>query len=61
MMVECAILLLDPSNLTQLAKQGGILTTTVAFGDKLAPAFEATGKFETSSEILVQEESRKTR
>ncbi|KAG9076176.1 hypothetical protein FS749_012081 [Ceratobasidium sp. UAMH 11750] len=61
MVAECAILLLDESNLTSLGREGGILTATTAFGDRLAPALEATGKFETSSEVLVQEESRKTR
>ncbi|KAG9092837.1 hypothetical protein FRC07_011578, partial [Ceratobasidium sp. 392] len=61
MVTECAILLLDESNLTELGRKGGILTTTTAFGNRLAPALEATGKFETSSEVLVQEEARKRR
>ncbi|QRV84388.1 hypothetical protein RhiJN_12404 [Ceratobasidium sp. AG-Ba] len=61
MVVECAILLLDPSNLTPLGRQGGILTATTAFGDKLAPALEGTGRIETQSAVLVEQESKKTR
>ncbi|KAG8716505.1 hypothetical protein FRC09_015672 [Ceratobasidium sp. 395] len=61
MVTECAIMLMDESNLTELGRQGGILTATTAFGDRLAPALEATGKFETSSEVLEQEEGRKRR
>jgi len=61
MIVESALMLLDSSNLTPLGRQGGILTPTTAFGDNLAKALEATGQFETSSTILSQEESKKTR
>ncbi|KAG9081386.1 hypothetical protein FS749_007688 [Ceratobasidium sp. UAMH 11750] len=60
MVAERAILLLGESNLTPLGRQGGILTWTTAFRDRLAPALEATGRFETSLEVLVQEESRKS-
>ncbi|QRV84407.1 hypothetical protein RhiJN_12423 [Ceratobasidium sp. AG-Ba] len=59
--VECAILLLDHSNLTPVAREGGILTPTTAFGDKLAHALVATGKFEIGSELLTGQESKKTR
>ncbi|KAB5588380.1 Saccharopine dehydrogenase [Ceratobasidium theobromae] len=58
MIVESALLLLDSSNLTPLGHQGGILTPTVAFGDKLVEALRSTGRFEISTEVL---ESRKMR
>ncbi|KAG9121546.1 hypothetical protein FRC07_002445 [Ceratobasidium sp. 392] len=62
MIFESALLLLDSKNLTPMGREGGILTPSTAFGDKLARALEDTGKFETSSEVLVgNEESKKSR
>ncbi|KAG8791765.1 hypothetical protein FRC12_008186 [Ceratobasidium sp. 428] len=63
MIFESALLLLDSNNLTPIGREGGILTPTTAFGDRLAKALVDTGKFETSSEVLVEggEESKKTR
>ncbi|KAG8705693.1 hypothetical protein FRC11_008857 [Ceratobasidium sp. 423] len=58
MIVESALLLLDPENLTELGKQGGILTPSVAYGDALAQALERTGRFKIGVEVL---EDRKTR
>ncbi|KAG8713727.1 hypothetical protein FRC09_018399 [Ceratobasidium sp. 395] len=63
MIFESALLLLDPDNLRPIGREGGILTPTSAFGDRLAKALVDTGKFETSSELLVEggEESKKVR
>ncbi|KAG8697430.1 hypothetical protein FRC08_006536, partial [Ceratobasidium sp. 394] len=61
MLFESALLLLDSKNLTPMGQEGGILTPATAFGDRLAQALEATGQFETSSEVLADEESKKTR
>ncbi|KAG9114243.1 hypothetical protein FRC07_007677 [Ceratobasidium sp. 392] len=63
MIFESALLLLDSKNLTPIGREGGILTPSTAFGDKLARALEDTGKFETSSEVLSvgDQESKKTR
>ncbi|KAG8735274.1 hypothetical protein FRC10_010804 [Ceratobasidium sp. 414] len=61
MLVECALMLLDTSTLTNLAREGGILTPTTAFGGKLGQALERTGKFQMSSVLLVEDESKKTR
>ncbi|KAG9103210.1 hypothetical protein FRC07_010061 [Ceratobasidium sp. 392] len=52
MIFESALLLFDPKNLTPMGREGGILTPSTAFGDRLAKALEDTGKFETSSEVL---------
>jgi short subunit dehydrogenase-like uncharacterized protein len=40
------------SNLTPLARKGGLLTPMSAFGDVLIKRLEETGKFEVSSEVL---------
>ncbi|QRV84405.1 hypothetical protein RhiJN_12421 [Ceratobasidium sp. AG-Ba] len=61
MIFESALLLLDPNNLTPLGRQGGILTPSIAFGNRLVEALEATGRFEATSEIVGNEESKKTR
>ncbi|KAG9114244.1 hypothetical protein FRC07_007678 [Ceratobasidium sp. 392] len=61
MVAECALLLLDTSKLTPLAREGGILTPTTAFGDELVKALEGTGKFHSSSELSIPEEQKKTR
>lgn len=61
MIVESALLLLDPSNLTPVGQGGGILTPSAAFGDKLVQVLESTGRFQTHTEVLGAEESRKTR
>ncbi|KAH7335003.1 Saccharopine dehydrogenase-domain-containing protein [Rhizoctonia solani] len=58
MIVESALLLLDPKNLSEIGKEGGILTPSVAYGDALAKALEATGRFKFSVEVI---EDRKTR
>ncbi|KAG8713725.1 hypothetical protein FRC09_018397 [Ceratobasidium sp. 395] len=62
MIFESALLLLDSNNLTPIGRERGILMPTTAFGDKLVNALVDTGKFETSSEVLVEggEESKKT-
>lgn len=51
---EAAILLLDPSQLSELAQQGGILTPMTAFGDRLLERLEKTGPglWSLSTEIL---------
>lgn len=49
---EAALSLLDPSHLPELARQGGILTPMVAFGDVLLERLEKTGLFTLSAEIL---------
>ncbi|KAG9092518.1 hypothetical protein FRC06_011892 [Ceratobasidium sp. 370] len=59
MLAECALVLLDTSTPTWFAREGGFLTPTTAFGDKLVQALEATGKFQMSSEVLA--ESKETR
>ncbi|KAG9080162.1 hypothetical protein FRC06_007000 [Ceratobasidium sp. 370] len=61
MIFESALLLLDSNNLTPMGREGGILTPATAFGDRLVQALEATGQFETSSEVLTDQESKKTR
>ncbi|KAG8734901.1 hypothetical protein FRC10_011225 [Ceratobasidium sp. 414] len=60
MIFESALLLLDSKNLTPMGQEGGILTPATAFGDRLVQALEATGQFEASSEVLVDQESKKT-
>jgi len=60
MISESALLLLDRENLTELGKEGGILTPSTAFGDRLAEALEATGRFTIRIED-VDGEDRKTR
>ncbi|EUC62615.1 saccharopine dehydrogenase [Rhizoctonia solani AG-3 Rhs1AP] len=58
MIVESALLLLDPANLSEQGRQGGILTPSVAYGDALVKVLEATGRFKMGVEVL---EDRKTR
>ncbi|KAH7335004.1 Saccharopine dehydrogenase-domain-containing protein [Rhizoctonia solani] len=58
MIVESALLLLDPENLSEIGREGGILTPSVAYGDALVKALEATGRFKFSVEVI---EDRKTR
>ncbi|CAE6527026.1 unnamed protein product [Rhizoctonia solani] len=58
MIVESALLLLDPENLTELGRQGGILTPSVAYGDALVRALEKSGRFKVGVEVL---EDKKTR
>ncbi|CAE6334717.1 unnamed protein product [Rhizoctonia solani] len=58
MIVESALLLLDPENLTDIGKGGGILTPSVAYGDALAKVLEGTGRFKIGVEVL---EDKKTR
>lgn len=58
MIVESALLLLDPEHLTEIGREGGILTPSVAYGDALVKALEATGRFKVGVEVL---ENRKTR
>ncbi|KAJ1306290.1 hypothetical protein OPQ81_010992 [Rhizoctonia solani] len=58
MIVESALLLLDPENLSEIGREGGILTPSVAYGDALVRALEATGRFRFGMEVL---EDKKTR
>ncbi|CAE6477947.1 unnamed protein product [Rhizoctonia solani] len=58
MIVESALLLLDPNNFTEIGKEGGILTPSVAYGDALVKALEETGRFKFSVEVV---EDRKAR
>lgn len=60
MISESALLLLDKENLTELGKEGGILTPSTAFGGRLAEALEATGRFTVRIED-VDGEDKKTR
>ncbi|KAF8599929.1 NAD(P)-binding protein [Ceratobasidium sp. AG-I] len=60
MVSESALLLLDRENLTELGKEGGILTPSTAFGGRLAEALEATGRFTVRIEN-VDGEDKKTR
>lgn len=52
MLAECAVALLDTSQLTPLARQGGILTPVSAFGDELVARLAATGRFEIESKMI---------
>ena len=52
MVAESALCLLNPSKLTPLAQEGGVLTPMSAFGDVLIKRLKATGKFEVDSEVL---------
>ncbi|KAF8588826.1 hypothetical protein K439DRAFT_1405631 [Ramaria rubella] len=52
MITECAIALLDTSQLTPLAKKGGVLTSVTAFGDKLVKRLEDSGRFEFDTSIV---------
>ncbi|KIJ51266.1 hypothetical protein M422DRAFT_223745 [Sphaerobolus stellatus SS14] len=54
MLAECALALLEPSKLTPLAKEGGILTAVSALGDELPKRLEKTGRFEFQTSILPQ-------
>ncbi|KAG9078439.1 hypothetical protein FRC06_008365 [Ceratobasidium sp. 370] len=58
MLAECALVLLDTSTLTRFAREGGILTPTTAFGDKLVQALEATGKVQRERVALAFGSSR---
>ncbi|CCO33565.1 saccharopine dehydrogenase (NAD(+), L-glutamate-forming) [Rhizoctonia solani AG-1 IB] len=58
MIVESALLLLDPKNLTEAGKEGGVLTPSVAYGDALVKVLEGTGRFKFEVEVL---EDKKTR
>ncbi|CAE6334761.1 unnamed protein product [Rhizoctonia solani] len=58
MIVESALLLLDPENLTEDGKEGGVLTPSVAYGDALVKALDGTGRFRFGVEVL---EDKKTR
>ncbi|KAG9081385.1 hypothetical protein FS749_007687 [Ceratobasidium sp. UAMH 11750] len=59
--LESALLLLDSKNLTPMSRGGGNSTPATASEDRLARTLEATGQFETSSEVLVDEQSKRTR
>ncbi|KAF8747182.1 Saccharopine dehydrogenase NADP binding domain, partial [Rhizoctonia solani] len=58
MIVESALLLLDPENLTEIGREGGVLTPSVAYGDALVKVLEGTGRFRFGVEVL---EDKKTR
>ncbi|CAE7233000.1 unnamed protein product [Rhizoctonia solani] len=58
MIVESALLLLDPANLSEEAKHGGILTPSVAYGDALVGALERTGRFKFSTEVLEDQKTK---
>ncbi|KAH7335002.1 NAD(P)-binding protein [Rhizoctonia solani] len=58
MIVESALLLLDSKNLTEIGKEGGILTPSVAYGDALVKALEATGRFKFGVEVLEDSKTR---
>ena len=52
MVAESALCLLNPSKLSPLAQEGGVLTPMSALGDVLIKRLKATGKFEVDSEVL---------
>lgn len=45
--------------LPALARQGGVLTTMTAFGDELIHRLEETGRFEFSSSVIEDIDSKK--
>jgi hypothetical protein len=45
--------------LPALARQGGVLTAMTAFGDELIHRLEETGKFEFSSSVVEDADSKK--
>ncbi|KAF8697699.1 Saccharopine dehydrogenase NADP binding domain, partial [Rhizoctonia solani] len=58
MIVESALLLLDSENLTEIGKEGGVLTPSVAYGDALLKALEGTGRFKIGVEVLEDKKMR---
>lgn len=57
MISETALsILLNFSELTPIAHQGGVLTPTAALGDVLVRRLERSGKFKFDSEIVVSGE-----
>jgi short subunit dehydrogenase-like uncharacterized protein len=61
MVTESALVLLDPSKLPTFARAGGVLTPVTGLGDEIVKRLKESGRFTFESEILVSEESRKTR
>lgn len=51
MLVECSIALLNPSKLTPLAQEGGVLTPVSALGDVLITRLQDTGRFTFESDV----------
>ncbi|GJJ08506.1 hypothetical protein Clacol_002724 [Clathrus columnatus] len=49
---ECAIALLNPTTLTPLAQEGGLLTPVSALGDVLIQRLQDTGKFTFESDVI---------
>ena len=52
MLSEAALCLLNPSKLTPLAQEGGILTPMSAFADVLIKRLKASERFEFETEVL---------
>ncbi|ELU42193.1 hypothetical protein AG1IA_03777 [Rhizoctonia solani AG-1 IA] len=48
----------NPENLTEIGREGGVLTPSVAYGDALVKVLEGTGRFRFGVEVL---EDKKTR
>lgn len=52
MIAECAIALLNPSALTPLAQEGGLLTPVSALGDVLVGRLQDSGRFSFESNVI---------
>lgn len=48
---------MDPSSLSELAQQGGVLTPMSAFGDVLLERLEKTGLWSLSAEVLDEDDT----
>ncbi|KAF8913299.1 hypothetical protein CPB85DRAFT_1454793 [Mucidula mucida] len=62
MLSECALSLLHPETLPEMARHGGVLTPATACGEAIVKRLNATGTFEVESHLLKEhrEEIRKT-
>ena len=62
MISESALgLLCSHSELPEHVRQGGIFTPATALGDVIVKRLEATGRMSFEGEVILEEESRKTR
>lgn len=62
MLSECALSLLHPETLPEMARHGGVLTPATACGEAIVKRLNATGTCEVESHLLKEhrEEIRKT-
>ncbi len=61
MLSECALALLHPETLPEMALRGGVLTPATACGEAILKRLNTTGLFEVESRLLKEGQEAETR